>query len=369
MCGAIILTRRTTLISSIRRLKFCTFKLNALLDFTNAINNNLPVHDLLAKYENLLLHELNMGKVAVFAYTNEWKIMLEAGSVNDDVSNISVEDDLLTLEDITTTPSTENEHLYAYDFIIPVFHDTKPIAYVLIGDVEEEQEGVSPTIKHLHFVQTLTNVIFVAIENKRLYNESLKQERIKKEMELASRMQSMLVPDSNMFPKNNYISLDSFYLPHFDVGGDYYDWEQLSENSFFFCIADVSGKGISAALLMANFQASLKAYLHTGIDLTNLIRNLNVRVIDSAQGEKFITFFAGKYNYITRELKYIKHIVNLMEKYNKPVYGVSLMADENDQTVYRVAGGRYKGLFFQTPERAVKAFAKMYEYQCFLMKE
>ena len=69
------------------------------------------------------------------------------------------------------------------------------------------------------------------------------------------------------------------------------------------------------------------------------------------------------------EVKYIKHVVNLMEKYNKPVYGVRLMADENDQTVYRVAGGRYKGLFFQTPERAVKAFAKMYKYQCFLMKE
>ena len=69
------------------------------------------------------------------------------------------------------------------------------------------------------------------------------------------------------------------------------------------------------------------------------------------------------------ELKYVKHIVNLMGKYNKPVYGVSLMADKNDQTVYRVADGRYKGLFFQTPERAVKAFARMYEYNCFLMKE
>ncbi len=291
--------------SSIRRLKFCTFKLNSLLNFTNAINDNLPVEELLSKYENLLLNELNMGKVAVFAYVKEWKIMLQAGGRKGDIIDISVEEDLLEFEEITTTPSTENEHLSAFDFIIPVFHDTKPIAYVLIGDVEEEHEGVSPTIKHLHFVQTLTNVIFVAIENKRLYSQSLKQERIKKELELASRMQSMLVPDSNMFPKNDYICLDSFYLPHFDVGGDYYDWEQLSEENFFFCIADVSGKGISAALLMSNFQASLKAYLHTGIDLTNLIKNLNTRVIDSAQGEKFITFFAGKYNYANRELKYI----------------------------------------------------------------
>jgi acyl-CoA synthetase (NDP forming) len=69
------------------------------------------------------------------------------------------------------------------------------------------------------------------------------------------------------------------------------------------------------------------------------------------------------------EEKYIEHIVHLMEKFDKPVYGVRLMPDEDDQTVYRVPGSPLKGLFFQTPERAVKAFAKMYEYQRFLRKE
>jgi len=66
------------------------------------------------------------------------------------------------------------------------------------------------------------------------------------------------------------------------------------------------------------------------------------------------------------EMQYIKHIVKLMEKYKKPVYGVSLITDENDQTVYPVDGYTYKCIFYQTPERAVKAFAKMYEYYQFL---
>jgi sigma-B regulation protein RsbU (phosphoserine phosphatase) len=176
---------------------------------------------------------------------------------------------------------------------------------VLIGDVEEERQGVSPTIKHLHFIQTLTNVIFVAVENKRLYQESLLQERIKKEMELASKMQSMLVPDAEDFSKNDFLHVESFYLPHFEVGGDYYDFEQLSENEFFFCIADVSGKGMSAALLMANFQASIKGYLHAGISLPDLILKLNKIVISNARGEKFITFFVGKYNYQSRVLKFV----------------------------------------------------------------
>ena len=291
--------------SSLKRLKFCTFKLDSLLEITNAINDNLSVEKILSTYEHILLQELNIGKVVVYAFSKTWKIVLESGALEKEFKNIVVKKDLLEHEDITTTSSTENSQLMSYDFIIPVFHDTKAIAYVLIGDVEEEKEGVSPTIKHLHFIQTLTNVIFVAIENKRLYEENLQQARLKKEMELASRMQNMLIPDTSLFPKNDDLFVDSFYLPHFDVGGDYYDFERLSENEYFFCVADVSGKGLSAALLMANFQASLKAYLTTGIKLPELVKLLNGRVVESAQGEKFITVFAGKYNSDTRELRYI----------------------------------------------------------------
>lgn len=291
--------------TSLKRLKFCNFKLDYLLGITNAINSNLEVDELLQKYRELLLNQLKIGKIVVYALSEKWKIILQTGGDNTLIENISVADDLLQYTEITLTSSAVNEKLSTYDFIIPVYHDTHPIAFVLIGDVEAETEGVSPTIKHLLFIQTVTNIIFVAVENKRLYAESLKQERIKKEMELASKMQNMLVPNSDNFPKNKYLNVKSFYLPHFEVGGDYYDFEQLSETEFFFCIADVSGKGISAALLMANFQASIKAYLHAGLSLPQLLKKLNKIVIANAQGEKFITFFIGKYNYKTKELNYI----------------------------------------------------------------
>lgn len=67
--------------------------------------------------------------------------------------------------------------------------------------------------------------------------------------------------------------------------------------------------------------------------------------------------------------QYIRHIAVLMEKYNKPVYGVSLLTDEKDKTVYRISGCLFKGVFYPTPERAVKAFAKMYEYKRFLSRK
>jgi acyl-CoA synthetase (NDP forming) len=72
--------------------------------------------------------------------------------------------------------------------------------------------------------------------------------------------------------------------------------------------------------------------------------------------------------FVEFEKNYIEHIVRLMDQYKKPIFGVSLLPDENNQTLYRVAGSSYKGVFYPTPERAVKAFAKMFEYHRFLKK-
>jgi sigma-B regulation protein RsbU (phosphoserine phosphatase) len=175
---------------------------------------------------------------------------------------------------------------------------------VLSGDIEEG-EGMSPVVKHLTFIQTLTNIVLVAIENIRLFQESLQQERIKKELELARKMQSLLIPDNEVLPTNECLSVKGFYQPHYSIGGDYYDCIRLSHNTWGFCIADVSGKGISAALLMANFQANLRALYTHEISLEDLVKQLNTRVVESANGEKFITLFIAKYNCETRLLEYI----------------------------------------------------------------
>jgi acyl-CoA synthetase (NDP forming) len=69
------------------------------------------------------------------------------------------------------------------------------------------------------------------------------------------------------------------------------------------------------------------------------------------------------------ERRYIGHIVELMERHRKPVFGVSLLTEAQDRTIVPAEHGRYKGLFYPTPERAVKAFAKMVEYRRFLSRQ
>jgi len=89
------------------------------------------------------------------------------------------------------------------------------------------------------------------------------------------------------------------------VGGDYYDYIEPNDDEIIFCIGDISGKGVAAALLMANFQASFRMLAKSMNFLDEMVQELNNRVNEITQGEKFITLFVGRYNYFTRKLQYV----------------------------------------------------------------
>lgn len=289
--------------SSIDRLRISRFKLDALLDITLSINANLPTEVLLTKYESILRNNLGIGKILIFKHSVKWECLLNGGFPEDLEKGIDIGSQLLKFTE--TTFGNENLGIEGVDIIVPVHNNNTPLAFVLIGDIEEEGEGVSPVIKHLNFIQTISSIILVAIENIRLFKESLHQEALKKELELAAKMQQKLIPDNKTMPGNSSIAVRGFYYPHYEVGGDYYDCIQLSDTKTGFCIADVSGKGISAAILMSNFQASLRALFTFDIKLPELIQKLNTLIIANAAGDKFITFFVARYDQQTGILEYL----------------------------------------------------------------
>jgi sigma-B regulation protein RsbU (phosphoserine phosphatase) len=126
-------------------------------------------------------------------------------------------------------------------------------------------------------------------------------------------------------PKNPKIVVTGFYYPHSEVGGDYYDCISLSESKTGFCIADVSGKGISAAMMMSNFQASLRALFTHDIDLETLIRKLNSIMIVNTAGEKFITFFVARFDHLSGVLEYVNAAHNPPVLYNTVTEEISLL--------------------------------------------
>ena len=295
------------------RLKISKFKLDSLLDITLSINANLPTEDLLSKYEFILRNNLGIGKILIFKHSGTWECILNGG-FSKHFETIDVESKLTGICEIFFgAPDLGFEGV---DIIVPVYNNNVHLAFIFIGDIEEEGEGMSPVLKHLNFIQTISSIIIVAIENIRLFNESLRQEALKKELELAAKMQKMLIPDNSQMPKNPKVIVNGFYFPHYEVGGDYYDCIRLCETKTGFCIADVSGKGISAAILMSNFQASLRALFTCDIELEMLVKKLNSIVVANAAGEKFITLFVARYDHKSRVLEYINAAHNPPVLYN-----------------------------------------------------
>jgi len=194
--------------------------------------------------------------------------------------------------------------LNEFDVVVPIIHKDKPLGFLLIAGLEHQKLKVAETMTNMSFIQTLTNIIVVAIENKRMAKATIKQERLKKELEVASVMQKLLFPSD--LPSNIRMDISAKYKPRHEIGGDYYDFIPLGNEEYILCMADVSGKGISAALLMANFQATIRTiFRYQRFEMDFLLEELNKKVMRTAKGEKFITFFIAHYNADTRVLKYV----------------------------------------------------------------
>jgi len=98
-------------------------------------------------------------------------------------------------------------------------------------------------------INTFSDYASVAMENSLLLEQSIEKERLEKELDVAREIQKKILPASD--PKFKNLSVTSVFIPAFEVGGDYYDFFEISKSKFGFIIADVSGKGISAAFIMA----------------------------------------------------------------------------------------------------------------------
>ncbi len=276
-------------------------QLYSLLQVTRAINNNFPASDLFSIFEFILKQQLGYTKFAYCSFDEIWRWQVSYGATNE-TRLIKPEIDLLQFEELTFIDENSPENLRNFNVVIPVYHKKHALAFLLMGDLDELSLEIARTLD-LEFVETISNVISVAIENKRLFKDNVQQEMYKREMEMAKEVQNMLIPSS--LPNDEFFDFAAFYQPQRHIGGDYYDFISVNEDEVIFCVADVSGKGVAAALLMANFQAYLHALVGITTDLKKIIQDLNNRVVESAKGEKFITMFIARYNKISRKLNYV----------------------------------------------------------------
>jgi sigma-B regulation protein RsbU (phosphoserine phosphatase) len=275
-------------------------ELESLLEMTQAINSNLPEDALYKIYNFTLRANLSIGKLALYVFGKTWECKVSFGTEKD-YYRLPISESVLMLSETTKVDTLPfNEAIEEFEHIVPVLYQRGVLAYVLVGGMLKNDQLEASSIS---FIQTISNIMLVAIENKKLIKSQLEQEALKREIQIAKQVQTLLFP--KQLPDLEKLKVFASYQPHQTVGGDYYDFVRLTESTFLFCIADVSGKGIPAALLMSNFQASLRTLVRQTSDLKEIVRELNFLIKENSSGEHFITFFMAIYDTSTHTLKYI----------------------------------------------------------------
>ncbi|MEO6391497.1 MAG: SpoIIE family protein phosphatase [Pyrinomonadaceae bacterium] len=213
--------------------------------------------------------------------------------------------------------------------LLPLSVKEKLPGFISLGPKQSEEPYSNTDLRLLQSVATQTGL---ALENSQLTatiaNEVAQRERLNREVEIAQEVQERLFPQQ--LPPIEGLDYNGACRPALGVGGDYYDFLLLPNGKFGVAIGDVSGKGISAALLMASLQASLRGQAIQGTnDLATLMGHVNRLVFDASADNRYATFFYGQYDPSTRVLIYVN-------------------GGHNPPMIFRRAGGEEKLLRLET---------------------
>jgi sigma-B regulation protein RsbU (phosphoserine phosphatase) len=302
------------------KLQLKELELQSLLEITSAINENVEENHLYKMFKFTLRSNKHIGKLALYVLDDIWHCKAYFGTEHNYThealpESILAQDEPCETENIGAILPPFDE----FQQLLPVKHKSNLLAYVLLSPANTD------AILDTDFIEALTNIIIVAIENKKLARKQQQQEFFKAQLELARNVQTLLFPKK--LPYTAKLKIVANYLPHQSVGGDYYDYIPMSADKFLLCIADVSGKGVPAALLMSNFQAALRILVRQHLSLKKIVHELNHLVFENTQGESFVTAFFMEYDAKNKQLLFVNAGHNPPILFSGSQYTMSLLKD------------------------------------------
>ena len=175
----------------------------------------------------------------------------------------------------------------------------------IIGIVQalNRKDGKSFTQDDLHSFTLFSSLAALAIENSRLLHRTIEKEKMEKDMVVATEIQRLIIP--HHLPKVRSLELSGIYIPSKGIGGDFYSVFPVNDDETVICIADVTGKGVTGALLVSTLHATIKAYLDFTTDLILILQKLNHLIEELSTSDRYITLFIACHNQKTSELTYI----------------------------------------------------------------
>ena len=208
----------------------------------------------------------------------------------------------------------------------------------LIGvlQVINKRDGGVFILEDITLLEIMATHCAIAIDNARLTQMEIEQKTMEQELETARQIQQKALPDT--IPAIKDIEISAKLIPAKQVGGDYYHIYEINEDHSLWVVADVSGKGIPASLIVSTLHASIQTYLSFGtdeLDLLHLVESINKVLIDNTPPDKYATAWLGLYH---------AHD-NLLESVNAGHNPPLLFHKESEQPVKLEDGGIFLGAY------------------------
>lgn len=183
--------------------------------------------------------------------------------------------------------------------LVPLRGQRQVLGLIGLADKESRKGLKDFTEEDTRLLQNFATQAGIAIENAKFYAESLEKEKLERELHVAASIQQNLLPDAP--PVIEGMEIAATTIPSRFVGGDFYDFMER-ENQYLFSIADVSGKGIPAALLVSTLHATLHALTEDSWDIIRILERVSQSIYKSSLSNKFITFYLAHYDSDTNVL-------------------------------------------------------------------
>ncbi len=186
------------------------------------------------------------------------------------------------------------------EIIAPMMIQNQIKGLLIVG---KKLAGGDFTSQNISFIEAIASIAMMSLENERLFKEEIDKKLLEREVKLALEIQRNLLPGK--MPSCENFDIYGATYPSRYVGGDYFDFIKLSDGRLFVAIADVSGKGVPASLIMASVQAVLKILTQLPISLIEIVNRLNRLIYENTTADKFVTFFCCIIDDKNRTIEYV----------------------------------------------------------------
>lgn len=313
----------TELKSTYRNLDRRIHELNTLFDLSKEFNLLVDRDKISRIFKFALLGQLFI-RTFFLIYKNQDEINLLASSgLKKQPDSSQIEHTFMaTKEDVVRIDeSFAEDHPWICDndisTLISISIQNEKVAVIGVG---ERANNVPFTETDFNFLKSLANLAVISIQKTYFLEERIDKERMEEELSIAKSIQEGLLPDP--IPEVEGVDLAARTISSREVGGDYFDVAKTPDGNTILAIADVTGKGVPAALLMANLQSMLHVLLPVDITLAEATERINNLIFKNTPSDKFITFFWAKYLSTHNILRYVNagHNPPLLLRDNKDTF-------------------------------------------------